>query len=52
MLDMGNLTVSNVLNKLEVDTESGEYPIVDEMNVELQNLKLSRYLIISHKFSL
>lgn len=42
MLDMGNLTVSNVLKKLNVNTESGEIPVVDEMNVELQNLKLSR----------
>lgn len=42
MLDMGNLTVNNVCNKLEVTSESGEFPIVDEMRIELQNLKLSR----------
>ncbi|XP_031777535.1 vacuolar protein sorting-associated protein 13 isoform X3 [Nasonia vitripennis] len=51
MLDMGNLTVSNVLRKLEVDTESGEYPIVDEMNIELQNLKLSRVRLNKDKFT-
>ncbi|KAI4483365.1 hypothetical protein M0802_013464 [Mischocyttarus mexicanus] len=42
MLDMGNLTVCNIFKKLETETESGEYPIVDEMKIELQNLKLSR----------
>ena len=47
MLDMGNLTVSNVLRKLEVETDSGDYPVVDEMNVELQNLKLSRCALYS-----
>lgn len=41
-LDMGNLTVCNVFKKLEVTNEAGDCPIVDEMKIELQNLKLSR----------
>ncbi|XP_076225482.1 vacuolar protein sorting 13C isoform X3 [Nomia melanderi] len=41
-LDMGNLTVCNVFKKLEVTNEMGDCPIVDEMKIELQNLKLSR----------
>ncbi|XP_076183155.1 vacuolar protein sorting 13C isoform X2 [Ptiloglossa arizonensis] len=41
-LDMGNLTVCNVFKKLEVTNETGDCPIVDEMKIELQNLKLSR----------
>lgn len=41
-LDMGNLTICNVFKKLEVRNESEDSPIVDEMKIELQNLKLSR----------
>lgn len=43
MLDMGNLTISNTLKKLDVVDEHGKSPTVDEMNIQLQNLKLSRY---------
>ena len=42
MLDMGNLTISNNVTKVDEQTDSGEFPVVDEMNVALQNLKLSR----------
>lgn len=41
-LDMGNLTICNVFKKLEVTNDAGDCPIVDEMRIELQNLKLSR----------
>lgn len=47
MLDMGNLTICNIFKKLQVETESEEYPIVDEMKIELQNLKLLRYNSLS-----
>ncbi|KAL7290198.1 hypothetical protein TKK_0015907 [Trichogramma kaykai] len=50
MLDMGNLTVSNVLKKIDTITESGQYPVVDEMNVALQNLKLSRVRLNKENF--
>lgn len=42
MLDMGNLTICNSFNKLEVTNEAGDSPVVDEMKIELQDLKLSR----------
>ena len=42
MLDMGNLTVRNVFSKLEITNDGGNHPVIDEMRVELQNLKLSR----------
>ncbi|XP_023247319.1 vacuolar protein sorting-associated protein 13 [Copidosoma floridanum] len=51
MLDMGNLTVSNDLKRIKTDTPSGEYPILDEMNVELQNLKLSRVRVNKENFA-
>ncbi|XP_058806498.1 intermembrane lipid transfer protein Vps13 isoform X2 [Phymastichus coffea] len=50
MLDMGNLTISNELSRLNVNTESGESPIIDKMNVELQNLKLSRLRLNKQNF--
>ncbi|XP_025156986.1 vacuolar protein sorting-associated protein 13 isoform X2 [Harpegnathos saltator] len=51
MLDMGNLMICNVFKKLEVtNEESGEWPIVDEMKIELQNLKLSRVRLNMEKF--
>ncbi|XP_074114843.1 vacuolar protein sorting 13C isoform X2 [Cotesia typhae] len=40
MLDMGELTIYNSLKTLTVEEE--EAPIVDEMKIELANLKLSR----------
>ena len=42
MLDMGNLTVSNTFSKLNIQSDSGENPVVDDMNIELQNFKMSR----------
>lgn len=52
MLDMGNLMICNVFKKLEVtNEESGECPIVDEMKIELQNLKLSRVRLNMDKFT-
>ncbi|CAK9800782.1 Intermembrane lipid transfer protein Vps13, partial [Anthophora quadrimaculata] len=51
-LDMGNLTVCNVFKMLEVTNESGDCPIVDEMKIELQNLKLSRVKLNMEKFSI
>ena len=42
MLDMGHLTIGNSFKKLEVTNEAGDAPIVDEMKIELQDLKLSR----------
>ncbi|XP_014471667.1 PREDICTED: vacuolar protein sorting-associated protein 13C isoform X2 [Dinoponera quadriceps] len=51
MLDMGNLKICNVFKKLEVSNEeSGECPIVDEMRIELQNLKLSRVRLNMKEF--
>ncbi|KAK2581118.1 hypothetical protein KPH14_007937 [Odynerus spinipes] len=52
MLDMGNLTVCNVFKTLDVVTESGEYPTVDEMKIELQNLKLSRIRLHKIEFTI
>lgn len=40
MLDMGELTIYNSLKTLTVEEE--EAPVVDEMKIELANLKLSR----------
>ncbi|CAG5075993.1 Similar to Vps13: Vacuolar protein sorting-associated protein 13 (Drosophila melanogaster) [Cotesia congregata] len=40
MLDMGELTIYNSLKTLNVEEE--EAPVVDEMKIELANLKLSR----------
>ncbi|XP_071565919.1 intermembrane lipid transfer protein Vps13 isoform X2 [Temnothorax nylanderi] len=52
MLDMGNLMVCNVFKKLEVtNEETGECPVVDEMKIELQNLKLSRVRLNMEKFT-
>nr|XP_034187905.1 vacuolar protein sorting-associated protein 13 isoform X3 [Osmia lignaria] len=51
-LDMGNLTVCNVFKKLEVTNEAGDCPIVDEMKIELQNLKLSRVKLNLEKFTI
>ncbi|CAL7938935.1 unnamed protein product [Xylocopa violacea] len=51
-LDMGNLTVCNVFKKLEVTNEAGDCPIVDEMRIELQNLKLSRVRLNMEKFTI
>ncbi|XP_072763012.1 intermembrane lipid transfer protein Vps13 isoform X2 [Anoplolepis gracilipes] len=52
MLDMGNLMVCNVFKKLEAkNEETGECPIVDEMKIELQNLKLSRVRLNTEKFT-
>nr|XP_050858456.1 intermembrane lipid transfer protein Vps13 isoform X2 [Vespula vulgaris] len=52
MLDMGNLTICNIFKKLEVETVSGEYPIVDEMKIELQNLKLLRIRLNKIEFTI
>ncbi|XP_076380466.1 vacuolar protein sorting 13C isoform X3 [Megalopta genalis] len=51
-LDMGNLTVCNVFKKLEVTNEAGDCPIVDEMKIELQNLKLSRVKLNMDQFTI
>ncbi|XP_012537324.1 vacuolar protein sorting-associated protein 13 isoform X2 [Monomorium pharaonis] len=52
MLDMGNLMVRNVFKKLDVTTEEvDEHPIVEEMKIELQNLKLSRVRLNMEKFT-
>lgn len=52
MLDMGNLMICNVLKKLEVmNEETGECPMVDEIKIELQNLKLSRVRLNVEKFT-
>nr|XP_012230348.1 PREDICTED: vacuolar protein sorting-associated protein 13C isoform X2 [Linepithema humile] len=52
MLDMGNLMVCNVFKKLDVmNEETGEYPVVDEMKIELQNLKLTRVRLNMEKFA-
>ncbi|XP_011258849.1 vacuolar protein sorting-associated protein 13 isoform X1 [Camponotus floridanus] len=51
MLDMGNLMVCNVFKKLEAtNEETNECPIVDEMKIELQNLKLLRVRLNTEKF--
>lgn len=41
---MGNLTVSNVFKQIDLGSKSEmtHQPVVDEMDVELQNFKLSR----------
>lgn len=41
-LDMGNLTICNIFKKLEITNEVRDFPIIDEMRIELQNFKLSR----------
>ncbi|XP_020292498.1 vacuolar protein sorting-associated protein 13C isoform X2 [Pseudomyrmex gracilis] len=52
MLDMGNLMVCNVFKKLDVRNEDiSECPVVDEMKIELQNLKLSRVRLNIEKFT-
>lgn len=52
MLDMGNLMVCNIFKKLEVtEGETDECPVVDEMKIELQNLKLSRVRLNMEKFT-
>lgn len=52
MLDMGNLKVCNSFKKLETpNEETGEYPIVDDMRIDLQNLKLSRIRLNVEKFT-
>ncbi|OAD52957.1 Vacuolar protein sorting-associated protein 13A, partial [Eufriesea mexicana] len=50
-LDMGNLTVCNIFKKLEVTNDAGDCPVVDEMRIELQNLKLSRVRLNMEKFT-
>ncbi|KAL0119958.1 hypothetical protein PUN28_007968 [Cardiocondyla obscurior] len=51
-LDMGNLVIRNVFKKLDtVNEETGECPVVDEMKIELQNLKLSRVRLNMEKFT-
>lgn len=56
MIYINNLTciyfqMCNVFKKLETtNEETGEYPIVDEMKIELQNLKLSRVRLNTEKF--
>ncbi|XP_023289292.1 vacuolar protein sorting-associated protein 13 isoform X2 [Orussus abietinus] len=50
MMDMGNLTVCNILKKLDVTNEAGDYPVVDEMKIELQNMKLSRVRLNKDSF--
>lgn len=42
MLDMGNLTVSNILKKLEINSDDGNFPVIDEMRIDLQDMKLLR----------
>ncbi|XP_017891074.1 vacuolar protein sorting-associated protein 13 isoform X2 [Ceratina calcarata] len=51
-LDMGNLTVCNVFKKLEITNEAGDSPVVDEMRIELQNLKLSRVKLNMETFTI
>ncbi|XP_018341629.1 PREDICTED: vacuolar protein sorting-associated protein 13C isoform X1 [Trachymyrmex septentrionalis] len=52
MLDMGNLMVCNVFKKLDVmNEEIDEYPVVDEMKIELHNLKLSRVRLNTKQFT-
>ncbi|XP_011301984.1 vacuolar protein sorting-associated protein 13C isoform X2 [Fopius arisanus] len=51
MLDMGHLTIYNSLKALDVTTESGDSPIIDEMKIELQNLKLSRMRLNMESFT-
>jgi len=51
ILDMGNLTINNFFMKLEMMKEdTGEYPIVDNMKIDLQNVKLSRVRLDVMKF--
>jgi len=51
MLDMGNLKIKNVFMKLEMMKEdTGEYPIVDNIKIDLQNVKLSRIRLDIMKF--
>ncbi|XP_012058655.1 PREDICTED: vacuolar protein sorting-associated protein 13C [Atta cephalotes] len=51
MLDMGNLMICNVFKKLDImNEEVDEYPVVDEMKIELQNLKLSRVRLNTKQF--
>ncbi|XP_034937793.1 vacuolar protein sorting-associated protein 13 isoform X2 [Chelonus insularis] len=50
MLDMGNLTVFNNLKRLTIN-DSDDSPIVDEMRVELQNLKMSRVRLNMENFT-
>ncbi|XP_015584675.1 vacuolar protein sorting-associated protein 13 isoform X2 [Cephus cinctus] len=52
MMDMGNLTICNTLKKLEVTNDAGESPIVDEMKIDLQNIKLSRVRLNKDNFVL
>ncbi|XP_026298323.1 vacuolar protein sorting-associated protein 13 isoform X3 [Apis mellifera] len=49
-LDMGNLTICNIFKKLEITNEVGDFPIIDEMRIELQNFKLSRVRLNIEKF--
>ncbi|XP_020707369.2 intermembrane lipid transfer protein Vps13 isoform X2 [Athalia rosae] len=50
MLDMGNLTVSNILKKLEIVNDEGNSPVIDEMKVDLQDMKLSRVKLNTSDF--
>ncbi|XP_044002668.1 vacuolar protein sorting-associated protein 13 isoform X3 [Aphidius gifuensis] len=52
MLDMGNLTIYNTFEKLDNINDHGDSPIVDNMKIELQNLKLSRIRINIDNFTM
>jgi hypothetical protein len=43
-MDFGNLTMYNRFKTLEAQNSAGYHAVVDELNLDLQNLKLSRYV--------
>lgn len=51
MLDMGHLTIYNNLKALQVQNDNGDSPVIDEMKIELQNLKLSRIKLNKENFN-
>jgi vacuolar protein sorting-associated protein 13A/C len=42
IMDFGNLTMYNKFKTLNIRSSAGHPAVVDELNLDLQNLKLSR----------
>jgi hypothetical protein len=47
-MDFGNLTMYNKFKTLNANSSAGYPAVVDELNLDLQNLKLSRYLELKY----
>lgn len=50
IIDLGNLKISNVIKSVEVENEHGP-ALIDEMKVELTDIKLSKVLLIDETSS-